>query len=69
VFESVARYALELPFGVPEEWAIAVAIASHAFQYILSNLMGLIGLAQLGLSLGQLRADAVALESVEDLEE
>jgi uncharacterized protein (TIRG00374 family) len=69
VFESVARYALELPFGVPEEQAIAIAIASHAFQYILSNLMGLIGLAQLGLSLGQLRADAAALESVDDLEE
>lgn len=69
VFESVARYALELPFGVPEEQAIAIAIASHAFQYILSNLMGLIGLAQLGLSLGQLRADAAALESADDLEE
>jgi uncharacterized protein (TIRG00374 family) len=69
VFESVARYALELPFGVSEEQAIAIAIASHAFQYILSNLMGLIGLAQLGLSLGQLRADAAALESADDLEE
>jgi uncharacterized membrane protein YbhN (UPF0104 family) len=68
VFESVARYALELPFGVSEEQAIAIAIASHAFQYILSNLMGLIGLAQLGLSLGQLRADAAALESTGDFE-
>lgn len=68
VFESVARYALELPFGVPEERAIAIAIASHAFQYVLSNLMGLIGLAQLGLSLGQLRADAAALENADDSE-
>jgi uncharacterized protein (TIRG00374 family) len=68
VFESVARYALELPFGVLEEQAIAIAIASHAFQYVLSNLMGLIGLAQLGLSLGQLRADAAALESADDSE-
>lgn len=69
VFEWVARYALELPFGILEERAIAIAVASHAFQYILSNLMGLIGLAQLGLSLGQLRADAAALGSTGDLEE
>jgi uncharacterized protein (TIRG00374 family) len=62
VFETFARYALELPFGVPEEQAIVIAVAAHAFQYVLANLMGLIGLAQLGLSLGQLRTGAAALE-------
>jgi uncharacterized protein (TIRG00374 family) len=68
VFEFVARYALELPFGVPEERAVAIAFASHAFQYILSSLLGLIGLAQLGLSLGRLRSDAAALERADNLE-
>ncbi len=57
VFHSVARYALQLPFGVPGEKAVAVAFASHAFQYILVCLLGLVGLAQRNLSLGRLRAD------------
>jgi uncharacterized protein (TIRG00374 family) len=65
VFEAVARAALEVPFGVPEEQALAVAFGSHAYQYILSNLLGLLGLAQLGLSLRQLRADAATLEAEE----
>lgn len=68
VFELVARYALELPFGVPQEQAVAIAFAAHAFQYILSNLMGLIGLAHLGLSLGQLQSEAIALERPNGLE-
>jgi uncharacterized membrane protein YbhN (UPF0104 family) len=62
VFESFARYALELPFGMPEERATAVAFVSHAYQYVLASLLGLIGLAQLGLSLARLRTDAAALE-------
>jgi hypothetical protein len=62
VFEAVARVALEVPFGVAQEPALAVAFGSHAYQYILSNLLGLVGLAQLGLSLRQLRADAATLE-------
>ena len=45
-----------------QEPALAVAFGSHAYQYILSNLLGLVGLAQLGLSLRQLRADAATLE-------
>jgi uncharacterized protein (TIRG00374 family) len=61
VFESFARYALELPFGMPEERATAVAFVSHAYQYVLASLLGLIGLAQLGLSLARLRTDAAAL--------
>jgi uncharacterized protein (TIRG00374 family) len=68
MFELVARYALELPFGVSEEQAVAIAFASHAFQYILSNLLGLIGLPQLGLSLGRLRSDAAALERADNLQ-
>jgi uncharacterized protein (TIRG00374 family) len=62
VFEAVARVALEVPFGVPTDEAVVVAFGSHAYQYILSNLLGLAGLAQLGLSLKQLRADAAALD-------
>jgi uncharacterized membrane protein YbhN (UPF0104 family) len=60
VFHSIARYALQLPFGVPEETAVVVAFASHTFQYVVMCLLGLIGLAQRNLSLGQLRSDAVA---------
>jgi hypothetical protein len=57
VFHSFARYALELPFGVPMDKAIAVAFASHAVQYIVMCVLGLVGLAQQNLSLGRLRAD------------
>ena len=69
VFEAVARAALEVPFGVSEEQALAVAFGSHAYQYVLSNLLGLMGLTQLGLSLRQLRADAATLEAEEHLPE
>jgi hypothetical protein len=57
VFHSVARYALQLPFGVPVERAVVVAFASHTFQYVAVCLLGLIGLAQRNLSLGRLRSD------------
>jgi uncharacterized protein (TIRG00374 family) len=67
VFELVARYALELPFGVSEEQAVAVAFVSHAFQYVLANLLGLIGLARLGLSLGRLKADAAAVNDTREM--
>ncbi|MGD8967619.1 MAG: lysylphosphatidylglycerol synthase transmembrane domain-containing protein [Anaerolineae bacterium] len=60
VFHSVARYALQLPFGVPVETAVVVAFASHTFQYVVMCLLGLIGLVQRNLSLRQLRSDAVA---------
>jgi len=63
VFHSVARYALQLPFGVLEEEAVLVAFASHAFQYVLVCLLGLVGLAQQNLSFGRLRSDvATTLE-------
>ena len=60
VFHSVARYALQLPFGVPGETALVVAFASHAFQYVIMCLLGLIGLARQNLSLAQLRNGAAA---------
>jgi uncharacterized protein (TIRG00374 family) len=60
VFHSVAEYALHLPFGISKEEAFTIAFASHAFQYLLSCGLGLIGLARLGLSLGRLRVDAAA---------
>lgn len=60
VFHSIARYALELPFGVPTETAVVVAFASHTFQYVMMVLLGLVGLVQQNLSLAQLRSDARA---------
>lgn len=60
VFHSIARYALELPFGVPTETAVVVAFASHTFQYVMMGLLGLIGLMQQNLSFAQLRTDAQA---------
>lgn len=58
VFQAVARYALTIPFDVPEELAVAAAFGSHAFQYVLMCLLGLAGLAREGLSLGWLRQQA-----------
>ena len=60
VFHSVARYALELPFGVARDTALVVAFAAHAFQYVAMSLLGLLGLVQQNLSLAQLRRDALA---------
>lgn len=62
VFHAVARYGLTLPFGVPENEAIAVAFAAHALQYLLMCLLGLVGLARESLSLGTLRAEIAAVE-------
>lgn len=66
VFHSFARYALELPFGVPGDKAIAVAFASHAVQYIVMCVLGLVGLAQQNLSLGRLQADISTTMATED---
>ena len=60
VFHSVARYALQLPFGVAAETAVAVAFAAHTFQYVVMSLLGLIGLLQQNVTFAQLRADATA---------
>lgn len=60
VFHSVARYALQLPFGVAAETAVVVAFASHTFQYVIMCLLGLVGLLQQNISFAQLRADAAA---------
>jgi hypothetical protein len=60
VFHSVARYALQLPFGVPVETAVVVAFACHTFQYVVMSVLGLTGLVQRDLSLGRLRSDAAA---------
>ena len=58
VFHSVARYALQLPFGVAAESAVVIAFASHAFQYVVMCVLGLLGLLRQNLSLAQLRAEA-----------
>jgi len=55
VFHAVARYALTIPFHVPVDQAVAVAVAAHAFQYILMCLLGLVGLARESLSLEWVR--------------
>jgi uncharacterized protein (TIRG00374 family) len=60
VFHSVARYALQIPFGVEVETAVVVAFASHMLQYVVMCVLGLIGLVQENLSFGQLRNDVVA---------
>lgn len=60
VFHSVARYALQLPFGVAAETAVVVAFAAHTFQYVIMCLLGLIGLLQQNITFAQLRADATA---------
>lgn len=64
VFQVAARYALQLPFGVPAGTATATAFAAHALMYVSMCLLGLIGLAQQNLSLGRLRFSiaATALE-------
>jgi uncharacterized protein (TIRG00374 family) len=67
VFHSAAEYALHLSFGIPKEEAFGIAFAAHASQYTFSCLLGMIGLARLGLSFRQLRADAaVAAAAAED---
>jgi hypothetical protein len=58
VFHSVARYALQLPFGVTAETAVVIAFASHAYQYVVMCVLGLIGLVQRNLSFAQLRSEA-----------
>lgn len=68
VFHAVARYALTIPFDVPESQAVAVAFGAHALQYVLMCLLGLIGLARESLSLGQLRSQVASLEENEEEE-
>lgn len=65
VFHSVARYALQIPFGVPAETAVVVAFASHAFQYVTMCVLGLVGLTRQNLTLAQLRARATATSAKE----
>jgi uncharacterized protein (TIRG00374 family) len=64
VFHTAAKYALQLPFGVPGEEALSIAFAAHALQYAFSSLLGLVGLARLGLSLGQLRVDVSSVATI-----
>jgi len=58
VYHAVARYGLTVPFDVPVEQAVTIASALHTFQYVLSCLLGLVGLARESLSLDWLRAQA-----------
>jgi hypothetical protein len=60
IFHSVARYALELPFGLTAEKAAVIAFSSHALQYVVMCALGLIGLIRQNLSLAQLRAEVRA---------
>jgi len=60
VFHSVARYALEIPFGFPRDTAITIAFASHAFMYVIMSGLGLFGLLTQGISWAQLRASLAA---------
>lgn len=62
VFHAVARYGLTVPFDVPVDQAVAIAFAVHTYQYIIGCAFGLIGLGRESLSLGWLRAQAVAEE-------
>ena len=64
VFHAIARYGLVIPFGVPVEQAVPIAVATHAFQYLLSCLLGLIGLARESLSLSWLQEQATNIEEV-----
>ncbi len=73
VFHAAVRYGLTVPFGVPDDQAITIAVALHAFQYVLGCLLGLIGLGRESLSLGWLRAQALApgvadAENTEEIE-
>ena len=63
VFQAVARFALQLPFGIAAETAIAVAFGSHAILYVAMCSLGLIGLAQQNISLGRLRSNVAAMVS------
>ena len=58
VFHAFARYALELPFGVETEDALAIAFTGHAFQYVLGTVLGIVGLVQMNLRLGQVWSGA-----------
>lgn len=58
VFHSFARYALEIPFSIPTESAVAIAFASHGVQYVLVAALGMLGLLRENLSLSRLREDA-----------
>lgn len=62
VYQAVARYALELPFGLSSVEAVAIAFTAHAISYVSMSLLGLAALAQLGLSWGRLRSEMAAVE-------
>ncbi|MCS7179269.1 MAG: lysylphosphatidylglycerol synthase transmembrane domain-containing protein [Anaerolineae bacterium] len=61
VFHAIARYGLTIPFHVPTDQAITAAFAIHTFQYIVSAVLGLIGLARESLTLGEVTRSADAL--------
>lgn len=65
VFHSVARYALELPFGLAKETAFAIAFASHAFVYVVMCILGLVGLLHQNLSLQRIQSGLTATSTKE----
>ncbi|HEC35403.1 MAG TPA: flippase-like domain-containing protein [Anaerolineae bacterium] len=68
VFHAIARYGLTGPFGVPDNQAVTIAFAVHAFQYVVMCLLGLVGLARESVSLGWLRTQIADVESLADAE-
>lgn len=65
VFHSVARYALQLPFGVAAETAVVIAFAAHAFQYVVMGALGLVGLVRRNVSIARLRSEAAVTAAKE----
>jgi len=67
VFQTVARYMLQVPFGIRGEQAVSVAFGAHALMYVMMCLLGILGLAQLNLSFASLRrAVGSAVSRVDD---
>ncbi len=55
VWEAIAKESLRWAFGLPEHQAASYGIVMHIFEYIIVNVVGLIGLVRYGLSLGQVK--------------
>jgi uncharacterized membrane protein YbhN (UPF0104 family) len=65
VFQAAVVYALTIPFNIPDDQAITVAFAAHAFNYVSMCLLGLIGLGRESLSLSWVREQAATVEEGE----
>ncbi len=63
VFEVIAIESLTQVFGLPKPQATSYAIIVHILEYLLVNVVGLVGLLKYSLSLGQIRKQALQKES------